>query len=172
MTTQFHGVDEINSTDDADIAPQSGNLTSAAPSESVSSVPFLVISSLGFFLSVGVVAISALFGTANVDPAAGGTAHAEPLRPAETRNVNLGSIAGVAFYTVEPENYRLAIGLQELETGTPMRFITTLGPEQQVTLAVPQADGEHEAEVNFVRHGDRVEMLATTLTRDPGAPSD
>jgi hypothetical protein len=142
--------------------------TSAA--ESVSNVPFLVISALALVLSVAVIAISSLAGTAGGEKK--GAGHAEALRPAETRNIDLGKIAGVAFYTVEREGYRLVVSVQALETGTPLRFVTTLAPEQQVTLAVPQPDGERAVEVHFVRHGERVDVQAPSLARQPGAPSD
>jgi hypothetical protein len=87
----------------SDNAPRSGKPASATQSESVSSLPFLVLSSLAFVLSVAVVAISSLFGTAHVETATGGAAHAEPLKPAESRNIDLGRIAGAALYTVERE---------------------------------------------------------------------
>jgi hypothetical protein len=65
----------------SNIAPRSGKPASAGQSESVSDFPFLVISSLAFGLSVAVVAMSSLFGTANVETAAGGAAHVELLKP-------------------------------------------------------------------------------------------
>jgi hypothetical protein len=143
---------------------------SAAQSDSVSNVPFLVISALALVLSVAVIAISSLAGTAGSRTA--GADHAEPLRPAETRNIDLGKVAGVAFYTVEREGYRLVVSVQALESGTPLRFVTTLAPEQQVTLAVPQPDGEHAVEVHFVRHGERVDVEAPSLVQHPRAPTD
>lgn len=155
-----------------DIALRSGKPAASIQSESVSGIPFLVISALAFFLSVAVVAISALVSRTNVETAVDGAGHDESLRPVETRNIDLGRIGGVAFYTVEQDNYRLVISLQALETGTPLRFVTTLAPEQQVTLAVPQADGENAVEVNFVRHGERVDVHATSLARRPETPSD
>jgi hypothetical protein len=200
MTTRLHGVDEPHDPDGAtwegqdetirppalcdsfetgddkltyiapSIAPRSGKPGSAAQSESVSNVPFLLISALALFLSIAVVAIASLVGTAGVDiPGAG---HAEPLRPAETRNIDLGRVAGVAFYTVEREGYRLVISVQALETGTPLRFVTTLAPEQQMTLAVPQPDGEHAVEVHFVRHGERIDVQAPGPVRPARAPTD
>lgn len=68
-----------------DIAPDSAKPASAAQPESVSSLPFLVISFLAFVLSVAMVAISALFGAADIETAAGAAGHAEA--PAESRNI-------------------------------------------------------------------------------------
>jgi hypothetical protein len=199
MMTRHYDVDEPHGTDDAalecqdeairlhalcdshetgdnelmsDVGVRTGKPASAGESESVSDFPFLVISSLAFGLSVAVVAMASLFGTANVKTAAGNAAHVKLLKPFESRNIDLGRIAGVAFYTVEQENYRLVIGLQALESGTPLRVVTTLAPEQRVTLAVPQADNEHAVEAHFVRHGEMVNVDATSLARRPGAPTD
>jgi hypothetical protein len=68
----------------SDIAPRSGKPASAG--ESVSVFPFLVISSLAFGLSVAMVAMSSLFGTANVETAAGSAAHVELRQGQAVRN--------------------------------------------------------------------------------------
>jgi hypothetical protein len=53
-----------------------------------------------------------------------------------------------------------------------LRLVTTLAPEQRVTLAVPQADNEHAVEAHFVCHGERVDVDATSVVRRPKTPTD
>lgn len=92
--------------------------------------------------------------------AVAGTVHAETLKPVQARKVDLGSLAGVAYYTVEEGGHRLVVSLKAAETGTPVRFVTTLAPEQAVTLSVPRSAGEPSFDVHFVRHGEHIEVKA------------
>jgi hypothetical protein len=88
-------------------------------------------------------------------------AHAEALKPVQARKVDLGSLAGVAYYTVEEDGHRLVVSLKASETDTPLRFVATLAPEQAVTLSVPRGAGEPSFDVHFVRHGEHIEVTAT-----------
>lgn len=90
-----------------------------------------------------------------------GAVHAEALKPVQARKVDLGAVAGVAYYTVEKDGHRLVVSLKAPDADTPVRFVATLAPEQQVTLSVPRSAGEPALDVNFVRHGEKVEVNAT-----------
>jgi hypothetical protein len=87
-----------------------------------------------------------------------GTAHADALKPVHAHKVDLGSVAGVAYYTVEDDGHRLVVSLQTPDTGKPLRFVTTLAPGQKVTLSVPRHAGEPSVDVHFVRHGERIDV--------------
>jgi hypothetical protein len=87
-----------------------------------------------------------------------GAVHAEALKPVHAHKVDLGSLAGVAYYTVEEEGHRLVVSLKAPETDTPLRFVATLAPGQAVTLSVPRHVGEPPVDVHFVRHGERIEV--------------
>jgi hypothetical protein len=93
--------------------------------------------------------------------AVAGTAHAEALKPVQARKVDLGAVAGVAYYTVERDGHRLVVSLKAPDTDTSLRFVATLAPEQQVTLSVPRGAGEPAVDVNFIRHGENIEVNAT-----------
>lgn len=83
-----------------------------------------------------------------------GGAHADPLGPVQGRSVDLGTLSGVVYYTVEANFYRVVATLQT--TGaqpTPVRFVATLAPEQSITLSAPRGAGEPAIEVRFVRRG-------------------
>lgn len=88
-------------------------------------------------------------------------ADAEALKPAQAQKVELGAVAGVAYYTIEQDGPRLVVSLKAAESATPLRFIATLAPEQQVTVSVPRSAGEPAADVHFVRHGEKIEVNAT-----------
>jgi hypothetical protein len=92
-----------------------------------------------------------------------GAAHAEPLKPVQAQKVELGSLAGVAYYTVEQDGHRLVVSLKAPESDTPLRFVATLAPEQRVTLSVPRRAGEPAVDVHFTRHGERIEVTATAV---------
>jgi hypothetical protein len=96
--------------------------------------------------------------------AVAGAVHAEALKPVQARKVDLGSLAGVAYYTVEEEGHRLVVSLKAPDTGTPLRFVTTLAPEQAVTLSVPRHAGEPSFDVHFVRHGEHIEVQGAGAT--------
>jgi hypothetical protein len=89
-----------------------------------------------------------------------GIVHAEALKPVQARKVDLGSLAGVAYYTVEEEGHRLVVSLQAAASETPVRFVATLAPEQAVTVSVPRSAGEPSVDLQFVRHGERIEVQA------------
>jgi hypothetical protein len=79
-----------------------------------------------------------------------GAAHANGLRPIEGRSIDLGDVSGVAYYTVEPDGFRVVTTLAQGERGTPIRFVSVLAPGQRVVLSTPQAAGALE----ISRNGD------------------
>ena len=90
--------------------------------------------------------------------AVSGTLHADPLQPIQAQKIDLGALAGVAYYTAEPEGHRLVVTLQGRESDTPFRFVATLAPGQAVTLSVARSVGEPAAEVRFIRHGEQLSV--------------
>src|ERR1700748_3978448 len=66
-----------------------------------------------------------------------GAARADGLRPIEANSINLGDVSGVAYYTVEPDGFRVVTTLAQGEAGTPIRFVTVLAPGQRVVVSTP-----------------------------------
>ena len=66
-----------------------------------------------------------------------GAAHAGGLRPIEGRSIDLGDVSGVAYYTVEPDGFRVVTTLAQGETGTPIRLVSVLAPGQRVVISTP-----------------------------------
>ena len=77
-------------------------------------------------------------------------AHANGLRPIEGRSINLGNVSGVAYYTVEPDGFRIVTTFAQDEAGMAIRFVSVLEPRQRVVLSTPhQADA-----LEISRNGD------------------
>ncbi|MHC2256833.1 hypothetical protein [Bradyrhizobium embrapense] len=81
-----------------------------------------------------------------------GVAEARGLRPIEAQSIHLGDVSGVAYYTVEPDGYRVVTTLAQGETGTPVRFVSVLAPGQRALLSTPNRAGALE----ISRTGDSV----------------
>lgn len=79
------------------------------------------------------------------------TASADNLRPIDAESIDLGGIAGVAYYTVEPEGFRVVTTLAEGSAGTPIRVVATLAPGQSVGFSTPLAGA-----LEISREGDHV----------------
>jgi hypothetical protein len=104
--------------------------------------------------------------------AVSGTLRADPLQPIQAHKVDLGTLAGVAYYTVEPDGHRLVVTLQARDGDSPFRFVATLAPGQAVTLSVARNLGEPATEVHFVRHGEQLSVSsgAAARTTTEGVP--
>ena len=83
-------------------------------------------------------------------------AQADALLPIESRSIDLGTVAGNAYYTVEPNGFRLVATLAQGDTGTPVRFEALLLPGQSVVLSSPHEVGIPADAVEIVRHDDQL----------------
>jgi len=81
-----------------------------------------------------------------------GAAHANGLRPIEAKNIDLGDVSGVAYYTVERDGFHVVTTLAQGETGTPIRVVSVLASGQSVVLSTPRQAGALE----ITRKGDSV----------------
>ena len=87
-----------------------------------------------------------------------GTAHADELRPMQAGRVSLGDVTGVAYYTVEGPDLRVATTLNSGESGSPMRFVSNLSDGQRITIEVPGATGDAAGQLVIQRTGDIVDV--------------
>jgi hypothetical protein len=85
-----------------------------------------------------------------------GTAHAEGLSPSEGRSIHLGDVAGVAYYTVDRDGFRVTATLVQGEAGTPVRVVGTLASGQSLVLSIPHEVGTPASTVAFRREGDQI----------------
>ena len=86
-----------------------------------------------------------------------GLAYADGLQPVEARSLDLGIVSGVAYYTVEPEGFRVvATPSQPGESTTPVRVEALPGQGQRVILSTPHDVGVASELVEISRQADTV----------------
>jgi hypothetical protein len=90
--------------------------------------------------------------------------HAGELKPVQGQSFDLGSMRGVAYYTVEPDGYRVVATFAG-ENVSPVRVSAILRAGQSATLSVPGGLGESGTSLRIDRAGDRVTV---SPTRAPG----
>jgi hypothetical protein len=83
-------------------------------------------------------------------------ARAGELEPIAGASIKLGDVLGSAFYTVEPDGFHLVTTLASGIGTTPVRLVTTLLPDQKVTVSAPSGVGEPEIQIEFHRIKDRL----------------
>ncbi len=93
-----------------------------------------------------------------------GLAHANGLRPIEGQSVNLGDVSGVAYYTVQPDGFRVVTTLAQGEAGTPIRIVSVLALGQHVVLSTPR----QASVLEIYRNGDT--WLCARKTHPPIEP--
>ena len=93
-----------------------------------------------------------------------GAAHADGLRPIEARSIDLGAVTGTAYYTVDPDGYRVVATVAQGAAGTPVRFEAVLSPGQTVRLSTPGQLGVAADTIEISRRDDELLVRAAPLT--------
>ena len=94
---------------------------------------------------------------ASLGLAALGPAMAGELKPAESHGINLGGVAGDAYYTVRQDGYHVVATFTQRDgSRTPVRFQTILTPGQSVTFSTPRGLGEQPVSMSIKRQGEHV----------------
>lgn len=89
--------------------------------------------------------------------AATAPASAQAPKPLQAQPVALGAASGIAYYTVEPDGYRLVVTLARPdETALPLRVEALLAPGQSVVLSTPREAGIAPEAVEISRRDDAV----------------
>ena len=82
---------------------------------------------------------------------------------AEGRSIDLGQVAGIAYYTVERDGFRVVATLAQGAAGMPVRVEAVFAPGQSMVLSTPRGAGIPSDAVEISRHAD------TVLVRKPAA---
>jgi len=91
-------------------------------------------------------------------------AMAEGLQPIQSQAIDLGSVAGDAYYTVQPDGFHVVATFgQRNGAGTPVRFQAVLAPGQSIVFSSPRNVGEVPATVQFSRQNDRLLVRKATV---------
>jgi hypothetical protein len=86
-------------------------------------------------------------------------AQASELQALRGRSIDLGELAGVAYYTPESDGFRVVATLAQGESGAPVRFEAVLLPGQTVVLSTIRAVDATPVAIKVSREGDRVLVL-------------
>lgn len=70
--------------------------------------------------------------------------------------IALGQVTGVAYYTIEPEGYRVIATIAAGYGETPMRFEAVLTDGQKLLVSVPGTPGTTASKLEIARSGDRL----------------
>jgi hypothetical protein len=109
--------------------------------------------------------VSSFITAAALGIALGGQALADDLRPVQSQAIDLGDVAGDAYYTVQPDGYHVVATFAERgSSGRPVRFQTVLAPGQAVTFSTPRGAGEQPVSVSIKRQDERVTVLRAALS--------
>lgn len=84
---------------------------------------------------------------------------AAELHPLQAKQVTVGELHGVAYYTVKGPVYHLVATLAG-EDGKPMRVESNLAAGQSLVVSTPDRIGGVSKTVAFVRQGDRIVVEA------------
>ncbi|TNC14373.1 hypothetical protein FF100_09410 [Methylobacterium terricola] len=90
--------------------------------------------------------------------AAATAASAGEIRPAGAASLDLGPLAGVAYYAAEPAGYRVVVTLAPRAAAPASRFEAVLAPGQSVTVSTPREAGAAARAVTISRDGDAVSV--------------
>ena len=103
-----------------------------------------------------------------------GSVNAAEIQSAHGGSVDLGTLSGVAYYTAEPNGYRVVVTLAPRAAAPSLRFETLLADRQSVTLSTPRQLGAEAEAVEISRVGDRVLVARprASAVRQEAAASD
>ncbi len=86
------------------------------------------------------------------------------LAPATGQSIDLGTLAGTAYYTVRPDGFHVVATLADARSGAPMRVEATLATGQTVTLSTPGGRSGPPHTVEITRLDREVLVHSVALT--------
>jgi hypothetical protein len=90
-------------------------------------------------------------------------AQAADLKPLTAESIDLGTVRGVAYYTVEPNGYRVVATVSGEDATQPVRMVALLSPGQSVSLSVPGRESRPETTISFTRRGDEIRVEPSSV---------
>lgn len=93
-----------------------------------------------------------------------GAAQADGIKPIQAQTIDLGTVAGTAYYTVEHDGFRVVTTLSQGETGTPLRMVTVLSAGQSIVLSTAADVGVEPLVFEIARVKDNVLVRRAALT--------
>lgn len=100
---------------------------------------------------------------------AAGTARADGLKPIQAQHLELGRVAGNAYYTVEPDGFHVVATLvQDGKDEPPIRVHTVLASGQSVVLSTSGGLGVEPVTITVERQGDKLAVRGGSRSPSPG----
>ena len=93
-----------------------------------------------------------------------GAARAEDLQPVQGQSIDLGTLTGTAYYTVEPGGFHVVATLADRRSGDPVRLEAVLASGQRMMLSTPGGRSGAPHTVEISRQDGEVLVHAVTLT--------
>jgi hypothetical protein len=107
-------------------------------------------------MSLKTVFLAASFGIALA-----GAALAGEVAPVQNQSIDLGTVSGDAYYTVQPDGFHVTA---TFGTGTPLRFQAVLAAGQVLNVSTPRGVGEQPVSVSIRRLDDRLIVTQVPVT--------
>lgn len=89
---------------------------------------------------------------------ASASAQAAELQPIQGATVTVGGVAGVVYYTIEPDGYRAVATVASGAEAPPVRFVAVLTDGQKLWVSVPGPVGSPASEIEIARSGNRLSI--------------
>jgi hypothetical protein len=84
-----------------------------------------------------------------------GIVRADEPRPIQAQRLDLGGVAGIAYYTVEPDGFHV-VATQDSKDGIPLRVQSVLDVGRSLTLSTPGVNGIEPATITFAHEGEKL----------------
>jgi hypothetical protein len=86
-----------------------------------------------------------------------GIVRADELKPIQAEQLDLGGVAGIAYYTVEADGFHVVATLaQQGKDGIPLRVQSVLNVGQSLKFSTPGAIGVEPATITLERQGEKL----------------
>jgi hypothetical protein len=86
-----------------------------------------------------------------------GIVDADEPKPNEAQWLDLGSVAGIAYYTVEPDGFHVIATLAlDGEVGIPLRVESVLNVGQSLKISTPGVMGVRPVTITLERRGEKL----------------
>jgi hypothetical protein len=103
--------------------------------------------------------LSTALALASMAPASAGE-----LRPGQAEGIDLGTALGMAYYTAEPDGFRVVVTLAQQDEATlPVRFEALLVPGQSIVLSTPRERGAGPEAVEISQRDNAVLVRAISV---------
>ncbi|QRE75598.1 hypothetical protein [Methylobacterium aquaticum] len=92
-----------------------------------------------------------------------GAVQADELRPARAASLDLGPLAGIAYYTAEPDGHHVVVTLAPRAAAPASRVEAVLASGQSLTVSTPRQDGAAARTVTITRRGETTTVEAVAI---------